>query len=224
MWQEKKDSLYKKFEFSNFDEAIEFISRVADSARELDHHPKITNSYNMVELELSTHSAGNKVTDKDHRLAAAIDKLGSTGAVRGKSAGSGAKLNRAKLFTDGGSRGNPGPSALGYVIFDMQDGIIKEESEYLGVTTNNQAEYRALVAGMKDALALGVSELEVYMDSQLVVNQVKGDWKVKHAEIQPVNVEAKTLAAKFNQISFNYVPRAMNKIADGLVNQCLDSQ
>lgn len=218
MWQEKNNSLYRKFEFADFDEALDFINKVAASARELNHHPKIINSYNVVELELSTHSAGDKVTDKDRQLAEAIDALGR------KPEAAQTDLAKAKLFTDGGSRGNPGPSALGYVIFDIQDAIIKEESEYLGVTTNNQAEYRALIAGLKDALAMGVSELEVYMDSQLVVNQVKGDWKVKNGDIQPVNTEARALAAQFKHVTFSYVPRAMNKIADGLVNQCLDSQ
>jgi ribonuclease HI/pterin-4a-carbinolamine dehydratase len=225
MWQEKNNSLYQKFEFADFNQAVDFINKVASAANELNHHPKIVNSYNVVELELSTHSAGNKVTDKDRQLAEIIDALRhEPEAAQDISTNSTAGLVRAKLFTDGGSRGNPGPSALGYVILDMRDGIIKEESEYLGETTNNQAEYKGLIAGMQDALSMGVRELEVYMDSQLVVNQVKSEWKVKNGDIQPVNAEAKALAAKFKRISFNYVPRAMNKIADGLVNECLDSQ
>lgn len=225
MWKETKSSLYKKFEFADFDQALEFIDKVAVCAREMDHHPKITNSYNIVELELSTHSAGGKVTNKDRKLAEAVDELGQKPEVNsGEKSDPAIKLSKGKLFTDGGSRGNPGPSALGYVILDTDDGIIKKESEYLGITTNNQAEYKALIAGLKDALQIGVAELDVYMDSQLVVNQVKGEWKVKHAEIQPVNAEAKALLAKFENVTISYVPRAMNKIADGMVNECLDSQ
>jgi ribonuclease HI len=222
MWQEKNDSLYKKFEFKDFGEAVEFINRVADCARELNHHPTLTNTYNVVELWLSTHSAGGKVTDKDRKLAQQIDKLLSDDHV--ETTKTSIDLPKAKLFTDGGSRGNPGPSALGYVILDADDHVIKKESEYLGTTTNNQAEYQGLLAGLKDARAHGVKELEVYMDSELIIKQIQGLYKVKNQELLPHYTAVKEIAGKFDSIIFTHVPRAMNSIADGMVNECLDSQ
>ena len=218
MWQETNNSLYRKYEFKDFDEAFEFIEKIAVKARELNHHPKIVNSYNIVELELTTHDTGG-VTEKDRNLAAKIDEILSKPAQT-----TSVKLEKAKLYTDGGSRGNPGPSALGYVILDMNDGEIKKESEYLGVTTNNQAEYQGLERGLKDALAHGIKDLEVYMDSQLIVNQVNGLYKVKNAELQPIYAAVKQLAGQFDKITFTHVPRRLNSIADGMVNECLDSQ
>ncbi len=215
MWQQKNNSLYRKFEFQSFLEAVEFVDKVASLAEEHNHHPKIILDYNVVELWATTHSA-NAVTEKDRDLANAID------ALLAKSDASVDTIGRAKLFTDGGSRGNPGPSALGFVILDMEDIVVKKGSKYLGVTTNNQAEYLGLEEGMKACLDGGVSNLEVYMDSLLIVNQVKGIYKVKTAELAPVHARIKKLETGFESISFTHVPRAMNSIADGLVNECLD--
>lgn len=134
------------------------------------------------------------------------------------------ELHEAKLYADGGSRGNPGPSALGFVLLDMEDNVVKSEGTYLGITTNNQAEYQALEAGMRTALDYGVSKLHVYMDSMLVVNQVRGLWKVKNADLAPIYQSITSLIPKFERISFTHVPRAMNKLADAEVNKCLDSQ
>lgn len=217
MWQEKNNSLYQKFKFKNFDEAFEFIEKVAVCAKGLNHHPAIKNTYNIVELELSTHDTG-KVTEKDRQLAETIDKISAVEEIKLSS------VTKAKLYTDGGSRGNPGPSAIGYVVLDTQDKIIKKEGIYIGITTNNQAEYYALKAGLEDAIRLGVKELEVYMDSTLVVNQVKGEWKVKNQELVPINIAIRALIPEFDHITFSYVPRAMNALADSMVNECLDSQ
>jgi ribonuclease HI len=96
-------------------------------------------------------------------------------------------LDRAKLYTDGGSRGNPGPSAGGYVILDMANNVVKSNGKYLGVTTNNQAEYHSLKGGMEMALTLGIRELDVYMDSLLVVNQMKGIFKIKNRDLWPIH-------------------------------------
>ena len=137
---------------------------------------------------------------------------------------SGGVLTHAKLFSDGGSRGNPGPSALGYVILDMQDNIVRKEGIYLGITTNNQAEYRGLKIGMEAALELGIKNLDVFMDSLLVVNQIKGVWKMKNADLMSIHSEIKALIPKFEKVTFSHVPRAFNKIADGMVNECLDAQ
>jgi ribonuclease HI/pterin-4a-carbinolamine dehydratase len=219
MWQKTEKSLYQKFEFKDFDEAFSFVEKVAEIAREMDHHPKISNSYNMVELWLSTHSAGDKVTEKDESFATKIDTLFNPKKSTQKS-----ELKQAKLYTDGGSRGNPGPSALGYVIMDMQDNVIKKDSFYLGITTNNQAEYQALKEGLLAVRKLGASEIEVYMDSLLVVNQMKGLYKVKNRDLWPIYQSIKDMLRDFSKVSFVHVPRALNSIADGMVNECLDSQ
>jgi len=219
MWQKKDNSLYKKFEFKDFSEAFEFINKVAALAEQQNHHPKILSDYGEVEIWLTTHS-DKSVTEKDERLAAAIDNLSS---LPEKSEAS-VQLTEAKLFTDGGSRGNPGPSALGYVIYNFDDEVIKKDSKYLGVITNNQAEYLGLKVGLEACLELGVETLEVYMDSLLVINQVKGLFKVKNVDLMPINAEVRELATKFETISFTHVPRAMNKLADTMVNECLDAQ
>ncbi len=222
MWKETNNKLTKKFSFDDFDQAIEFINQVAQIARELNHHPTIINTYNTVELQLSTHDAGDTVTDKDRVLAKRVDAIQKNTSPEEKPVKP--DITKAKLFTDGGSRGNPGPSALGYVILGENDSIIHEEGEYLGITTNNQAEYRALKTGLEKALELGIRELDVFADSMLVVNQVNGTWKMKNQELLPVYTAIKELVPKFDQITFTHVPRAMNKLADGMVNECLDSQ
>lgn len=132
-------------------------------------------------------------------------------------------LKEAKLYTDGGSRGNPGPSASGFAILDMKDQIIVKEGIYLGVTTNNQAEYQALKLGLEQAKKMGISTIHVYMDSTLVVNQMKGIFKVKNRDLWPIHEAIKQLTAGFKQITFTHVPREFNKIADGAVNEALDA-
>lgn len=137
---------------------------------------------------------------------------------------SGSTLAKAKLYADGGSRGNPGPSASGYVILDMEDKVVKEEGIYVGLTTNNQAEYKALEVGLRAALELGVRDLQVYMDSLLVVNQVQGIWKVKNAEFLPIINAIHESLKQFDHVSLTHVPRALNTLADAMVNQCLDAR
>lgn len=129
-----------------------------------------------------------------------------------------------KLFTDGGSRGNPGPSAIGFVLLDMQDELIAKESKYLGITTNNQAEYQGLKEGLELCLKMNIPTVHVYMDSLLVVNQIKGIYKVKNRDLWPAYEAVKELLGHFKEVTFTHVPRELNKIADGMVNECLDTQ
>lgn len=133
-------------------------------------------------------------------------------------------LKEVKLFTDGGSRGNPGPSAIGYVVLDMDDQIIQKKSKYLGITTNNQAEYQGLKEGLELCLAMHVRIVHVYMDSLLVVNQMKGLYKVKNRDLWPIYDAIQDLLKKFEKVNFTHVPRELNKIADGMVNECLDNE
>jgi ribonuclease HI len=131
-------------------------------------------------------------------------------------------LTEIKVYCDGGSRGNPGPSALGFAIMDMDDKVVVKKGTYLGITTNNQAEYQSLKSGLEEAKRMRAQIVHVYMDSLLVVNQMRGIFKVKNRDLWPIHMAAKDLAAGFKKISFTHVPRQFNKIADAAVNEALD--
>lgn len=133
------------------------------------------------------------------------------------------RVREIKLYGDGGSRGNPGPSASGFVLMDMQNNILETNGEYLNITTNNQAEYHSLRLGLERARQLGAEIVHVYMDSMLVVNQMKGIFKVKNKELLSVHLVIKELLKDFKQVDFTHVPRELNKLADGEVNRILDS-
>lgn len=133
-------------------------------------------------------------------------------------------ITEVKLYTDGGSRGNPGPSATGYVITDMDNNVVTSAGKYLGITTNNQAEYQAVQQGLTAALGLGAKTVHVYMDSLLVVNQMSGVFKIKNRELWPIHQAIKELVMRFSKVAFNHVPREMNKLADAEVNKILDLQ
>lgn len=126
------------------------------------------------------------------------------------------------VYADGGSRGNPGPSAGGYVIFDDQKRQLVHRGIYLGITTNNQAEYTALKLALEEAKTYGAREVNVYMDSMLVVNQMKGIFKVKNRDLWPIHDSVRQLTQQFKQVTFTHIPRELNKVADGAVNEALD--
>jgi ribonuclease HI/pterin-4a-carbinolamine dehydratase len=222
-WQETKHGLYKQFNFTNFQEAFAFMTRVAEIAEKHQHHPRWENEWSVVQIWLATHEQKDTITDKDRGLAAAIDAVvnpkASVQAALDVHPGS---IEKMKLFADGGSRGNPGPSASGFVLLDQEDNVVIDEGVYLGITTNNQAEYTALKLGLERALKEGVRELEVYMDSMLVVNQMKGIFKVKNRDLWPIHDAIKVLVPKFRKIHFGHVPRELNKLADAAVNRALD--
>ena len=130
---------------------------------------------------------------------------------------------KARLSTDGGARGNPGPAAYGYVL-ETEDGtVLDARGETIGVATNNVAEYRALLAGLASALERGVDELEVVSDSELLVNQMRGEYKVKSSNLRELVDEAQALALGFARIRYTAVRREHNELADRLVNEALDS-
>ena len=131
-------------------------------------------------------------------------------------------LGVIKIYADGGSRGNPGPSASGYVILNDEGSVLVDKGVYLGVTTNNQAEYQALKFALEEALRMHASAVDVYMDSMLVVNQMKGIFKVKNRDLWPIHDAIKVLIGSFRHVSFTHVPRELNKLADAAVNRTLD--
>jgi ribonuclease H / adenosylcobalamin/alpha-ribazole phosphatase len=131
---------------------------------------------------------------------------------------------RATLSTDGGARGNPGPAAYAYVL-EAEDGtVLAAHGEAIGVATNNVAEYRALVAGLEKALEVGVSELDVISDSELMVKQMRGEYRVKNEALRGLSVQASRLARELGSVSYKAVRREPNKLADQLVNEALDAE
>ena len=130
---------------------------------------------------------------------------------------------RARLFTDGGARGNPGPAAAAYVL-EADDGtVLDARGEAIGVATNNVAEYRALLAGLEKAAEVGVDELEVVSDSELVVKQMRGEYRVKNAALADLSSRASNLAARIGRVRYTAVRREHNELADRLVNEALDA-
>ena len=130
---------------------------------------------------------------------------------------------KARLSTDGGSRGNPGPAAYGYVL-ETEDGhVLDARGEAIGTATNNVAEYRGLIAGLESAVERGIEELEVVSDSELLVKQMQGEYKVKNETLKTLQREAAELAAGLSRVNYTAVRRAHNELADRLVNEALDS-
>lgn len=126
------------------------------------------------------------------------------------------------IFSDGGARGNPGPAGAGAVIYDEDKKIIAEISEYLGKMTNNQAEYTALILALEKAKELNAKELDCYLDSDLVVKQLKREYRVKDKKLEPLFVKVWNLTFSFEKVNFSHVMREKNKEADRLVNQAID--
>lgn len=126
---------------------------------------------------------------------------------------------------DGGSRGNPGPAGFGCVVFsaDRRE-VLAEHKQAIGITTNNVAEYRGLIAGLEQARRLGADRVEVAMDSKLVVEQMRGRWKVKHPGLAELHQQARALASTFDSVSYDWIPRARNSHADRLANEAMDAQ
>lgn len=132
--------------------------------------------------------------------------------------------NSIIMYSDGGSRGNPGPSAAAFVVMNQREEILADGGSYLGVTTNNQAEYQAVYFGLKRASELGAKIVDFRLDSNLVVNQLNGVYKIKNRDLWPIHEQIKLLMPKFDKVTFTHVRREFNQIADGLVNKILDEQ
>jgi len=125
---------------------------------------------------------------------------------------------------DGGSRGNPGPAGYGTVVWTADHGtVLAESKQAIGRATNNAAEYRGLLAGLEEAVKLGATDVDVMMDSKLVVEQMSGRWKVKHPDIAALHQQAAALSARFEHISYTWIPRAKNSHADRLANEAMDA-
>ncbi|MGD0284621.1 MAG: ribonuclease HI family protein [Candidatus Saccharimonadales bacterium] len=226
MWQETNKGLYRKFNFPSFADALNFIQIIANSMPDIITHLRWQNKEGEVSIWLTSRKEDNAeiVTKYDHQFAVGIDNLFKPF----NSPKDAPKLTRTvdeiKIFADGGSRGNPGPSASGYALLDMQDKIISQEGVYIGVTTNNQAEYHALKLALEASRDLHPKKVHVFMDSLLVVNQMLGKYKVRNRDLWPINQSINELAATFKEVTYTQIPRELNKLADSLVNQALDAE
>lgn len=134
-------------------------------------------------------------------------------------------MSPIRIYTDGGARGNPGPAALGVVLYDGEEKIA-ELKRYLGEATNNVAEYEALIAGVAEARerGFGARVIEIRMDSELIVKQMRGEYKVKDKNLKVLHARAKELIADFSTVEFVHIPREENAEADALVNEALDER
>jgi len=227
MWQKTKRGLYKQFTFSDFKRAWLFVEQVVQILRSEELYPRLQNEGSVVDFWLPF---GQDDADSDARrtflLADQIDSLAEKYEVRKEEKPVDkitTKLTEVKLYADGGSRGNPGPSASGFVVMDMQGNSVYQEGVYLGITTNNQAEYQALKLGLEYVLhTFGARDVHVYMDSLLVINQMKKIFKVRNRDLWPVHEALQRLIPSFRKVTFDHVPRELNKLADAEVNKCLD--
>jgi ribonuclease HI len=130
---------------------------------------------------------------------------------------------RVVVYVDGGARGNPGPAGIGVVITDDHGAELACANDFIGVATNNEAEYRALLLGLERALELGAREVEVVNDSQLVARQITGEYRVRKAELKPLHAQALATLRRFERWTVRSVPREQNERADGLVNDAIDA-
>lgn len=223
MWEETEHGLYRQFNFKDFNESFAFMTRVAELAHQHHHYPRWENEWSVVQIWLATRTDRLLISNRDRELAVAIDNLVET-ATDVPLPVALPHQDRVKVYADGGSRGNPGPSASGFVVLNMDDTVLVEKGVYLGITTNNQAEYTALKLALEECKKMGVQEIFVHMDSLLVVNQMKGIFKIRNRELWPIHQAIKDLAKGFKHIDYVHVPRELNKLADAAVNRAMDKE
>lgn len=131
-------------------------------------------------------------------------------------------MKKIIIYSDGGARGNPGPAGIGAVLYNSDSVKVAEISIFLGTATNNQAEYKALIYGIKKAKELEATDLDCFLDSELVVKQLKGEYKVKNKDLAPLFLEIHNLSCSFNRITYTHIPRELNSVADKLANEAMD--
>ena len=203
------------------------MGRVASVVERLDHYPRLQNDRNVVDVWINTHDDHVEITNQDRELADTIDTLvdgSQKNNVENSVVDKPTIITEVQLYADGGSRGNPGPSASGYVLLNMNNEVLVQAGEFIGTTTNNQAEYQALKLGLEHALHdFRAREVHVYMDSMLVVNQMRNIFKIKNRDLWPIHQACQQLVVKFHKVTFDHVPRELNRMADGEVNKALDA-
>jgi len=200
---------------------IVYLVTPAESNRPI----RLSGNYNKYKYSMMSDFQQNELTDLTQLLLGIIQQEEITDTTFKTVKVSGAKNTSddgVTIFSDGGSRGNPGPSAAGYVVLDASQQVIAQGGEYLGITTNNQAEYHGVRLGLEKALELGYKRVDFKIDSMLVVNQMKGYYKIKNRELWPVHERIRELMRHFEKVTFTHVLREFNQLADGMVNKTLD--
>lgn len=187
---------------------------------------KLSQNYDKYQWKRLRDIEGDSVTDLTQLLLGIIEQEQVAPAPATDKPASDDKqkqTDRVTIFSDGGSRGNPGPSAAGFVVINQREEVTDEGGEYLGITTNNQAEYHGVRLGLERALELGYKQIDFRIDSMLVVNQMNGIYKIKNRELWPINTRIRELVTQFDKVSFTHVRREFNQLADGMVNKILNA-
>ena len=191
------------------------------------HHPvKLSHNYDKYLWQSMSHIQQETMTDLSQLLLGILQQEKITEKSKDKIEtidDSTTTNSDVVIYSDGGSRGNPGPSASGFIILNGKQEVLAQGGEYLGVTTNNQAEYHGVRLGLEKALELGIKTVDFRIDSMLVVNQMNGIYKIKNRELWPINERIRELVTQFDKVSFRHVPREFNQLADGMVNRTLDA-
>ncbi|MFZ1301543.1 MAG: reverse transcriptase-like protein [Candidatus Microsaccharimonas sp.] len=190
------------------------------------HPMKLSGNYNKYKWHSMSNVQQSELTDLTQLLLGIIQQeqlTDKTISTIEKNDDKKATSDAITIFSDGGSRGNPGPSAAGFVVLNNQQEVIAEGGEYLGITTNNLAEYHGVRIGLEEAERLGYKKVDFKIDSMLVVNQMKGYYKIKNRELWPVHERIRLLMTKFERVTFTHVLRQFNQLADGMVNKTLDA-
>lgn len=222
MWQKTKHGLYRKFVFRDFQSAWLFISKVVLLVDSEHYYPRWENEKNVVHIWLNQNDNNLKNTSIDQSMASKINSILDSSVLKDSQSNELMYYEYIKIYADGGSRGNPGPSACGYVIMDKDNKILSDQGVYIGITTNNQAEYMALKLALEDSIKYGAKSIDVYMDSLLVINQMKNIFKIKNRELWPVHEAIQIILKRFHHVNFYHIPRELNKLADRAVNRALD--
>ena len=190
------------------------------------HPMKLSGNYSKYKWMASSNAQQSELTDLTQLLLGIIEQEELTEISASKIEHNDVNKSPSDaviIYSDGGSRGNPGPSAAGFVVLNNRQEVIAEGGEYLGITTNNQAEYQGVRLGLEKALELGYKKVDFKLDSMLVVNQMKGYYKIKNRELWPINERIRMLITLFDRVTFTHVNRKFNQLADGMVNKTLDA-
>ncbi|MFY9228388.1 MAG: reverse transcriptase-like protein [Candidatus Microsaccharimonas sp.] len=191
-----------------------------------DHHPiRLSGNYDKYKWHSMSKKQQYELTDLTQLLLGIVQQEEITdqtlSVVKANDVKNSSK-DAITIFSDGGSRGNPGPSAAGFVILNANQEVIEQGGEYLGITTNNQAEYHGVRIGLEKAIELKYKRVDFKIDSMLVVNQMRGFYKIKNRELWPIHERIRELMKSFDKVTFTHVLREFNQLADGMVNKTLD--
>ncbi len=208
------------------DRDVQYIVVVYLVATASSHHAiKLGDEYSKYNWQSLNATHHNELTDLTLLLLGILQQQQSTlrftAEERNNDVNKSSKYD-AIVYSDGGSRGNPGPSAAGFVILDAAQHVVEQGGEYLGITTNSQAEYHGVRLGLERARECGLKRLDFRVDSMLVVNQMNGVFAIKNRELWPIHERIRQLVTEFDEVRFSHVKREFNQLADGMVNKTLD--